>query len=331
MRTTFFIASPDDVGERLDRVVTAHCPELSRTRAQELIEAGLVLVEGKTAKGSSKVHDGQRISVEEQPRPPVEAQAEDIPLHVLYEDDDVIIINKSAGMTVHAGAGNPTGTLVNALLGRGQGLSQSSDLLRPGIVHRLDKDTSGAILVAKNDFAHAKVAEDFRQRVVKKTYLALVQGTLTEEKGRIELAISRDPLRRTRMTTRRSAVLQNVREARTDWRVLARVADTTLLEVQLHTGRTHQIRVHFAALKHPVVGDTLYGAAGRLRIDDVTLAPLERNFLHAAKLGFRQPRTGAWIDVRASLPEALHEFLLKLCTVSGESPAMIDAALAPYL
>ncbi len=331
MRTTFFIASPDDVGERLDRVVTAHCPELSRTRAQELIEAGLVLVEGKTAKGSSKVHDGQRISVEEQPRPPMEAKAEDIPLAVLYEDDDVIVINKAAGMTVHAGAGNPTGTLVNALLGRGQGLSQSSDLLRPGIVHRLDKDTSGAILVAKNDFAHAKVAEDFRQRVVKKTYLALVQGTLAEEKGRIELAISRDPLRRTRMTTKRSAILQNAREARTDWRVLTRIADTTLLEVQLHTGRTHQIRVHFAALKHPVVGDTLYGAAGRLRIGDVTLAPLERNFLHAAKLGFRQPRTGAWIEVRAPLPETLFHFLHKLATVSGESPAAIDAALAPYL
>lgn len=331
MRTTFFIASPDDVGERLDRVVTAHCPELSRTRAQELIEAGLVLVEGKTAKGSSKVHDGQRISVEEQPRPPMEAKAEDIPLAVLYEDDDVIVIDKAAGMTVHAGAGNPTGTLVNALLGRGQGLSQSSDLLRPGIVHRLDKDTSGAILVAKNDFAHAKVAEDFRQRVVKKTYLALVQGTLAEEKGRIELAISRDPLRRTRMTTKRSAILQNAREARTDWRVLTRIADTTLLEVQLHTGRTHQIRVHFAALKHPVVGDTLYGAAGRLRIGDVTLAPLERNFLHAAKLGFRQPRTGAWIEVRAPLPETLFHFLHKLATVSGESPAAIDAALAPYL
>jgi 23S rRNA pseudouridine1911/1915/1917 synthase len=331
MRTTFFIAAPDDVGERLDRVVTAHCPELSRTRAQELIEAGLVLVEGKTAKGSSKVHDGQRISVEEQPRPPMEAIAEDIPLAVLYEDDDVIVINKAAGMTVHAGAGNPTGTLVNALLGRGQGLSQSSDLLRPGIVHRLDKDTSGAILVAKNDFAHAKVAEDFRQRVVKKTYLTLVQGTLAEENGRIELAISRDPLRRTRMTTKRSAILQNAREARTDWRVLARVADTTLLEVQLHTGRTHQIRVHFAALKHPVVGDTLYGAAGRLRIDEVTLAPLERNFLHAARLGFRQPRTGAWIEVRAPLPETLLDFLHKLATVSGESPAVIDAALAPYL
>jgi 23S rRNA pseudouridine1911/1915/1917 synthase len=331
MRTTFFIASSEDAGERLDRVVAAHCPELSRTRAQELIEAGMVLVEGKTSKGSSKVHDGQRISVEEQPRPPITAEAEDIPLDVLYEDEDVIVINKAAGMTVHAGAGNPTGTLVNALLGRGQALSNAADLLRPGIVHRLDKDTSGAILVAKNDFAHAKVSEDFRLRIVKKTYLALVQGLLDEPKGRIELAISRDPMRRTRMTTRRSAILQNAREARTDWRVLKRVGGTTLLEVQLHTGRTHQIRVHFAALKHPVVGDTLYGAAERLRVGDAVLEPLERNFLHAAKLGFRQPRTEAWIEVRAPLPRKLHEFLYALCDLSRESRAAIDAALAPYL
>jgi 23S rRNA pseudouridine1911/1915/1917 synthase len=331
MRTTFFTAAPEDAGERLDRVVTAHCPELSRTRAQELIEAGLVLVEGRAAKGASRVRDGQRISVEEQPRPPMTAQAEDIPLDVLYEDDDVIVINKAAGMTVHAGAGNPTGTLVNALLGRGQGLSQSSDLLRPGIVHRLDKDTSGAILVAKNDFAHAKVAEDFRQRVVKKTYLALVQGLLAEEKGRIELAISRDPMRRTRMTTRRSAILQNAREARTDWRVLARIAETTLVEVQLHTGRTHQIRVHFAALKHPVVGDTLYGASARLHIGHTILPPLGRNFLHAAKLAFRQPRTGAWIEVRAPLPPTLRDFLHHLAAISAEAPAAIDAALATYL
>jgi 23S rRNA pseudouridine1911/1915/1917 synthase len=331
MRTTLFTASTDDAGERLDRVVAAHCPELSRTRAQELIEAGLVLVEGKTAKAASKVHDRQRISVEEQPRPPMTAEAESIPLDVLYEDDDVIVINKAAGMTVHAGAGNPTGTLVNALLGRGQALSNASDLLRPGIVHRLDKDTSGAILVAKNDFAHARVAEDFRRRIVKKTYLTLVQGLLEESHGRIELAISRDPVRRTRMTTRRSAILQNAREARTDWRVLQRVAGTTLLEVQLHTGRTHQIRVHFAALKHPVVGDTLYGASERLHVGDGVLDPLERNFLHAAKLGFRQPRTEAWIEVRAPLPEKLHEFLYTLCHVSREAPAAIDAALAPYL
>ena len=184
-QTSVFVIVGEEAAERLDRVVAAHCPELSRTRAQELIAAGLVLVDGHVAKGSSRVREGKRISVEERARPPITAQAEAIRLEVLYEDDDLIVINKAAGMTVHAGAGNPTGTLVNALLGRGQGLSQAADLLRPGIVHRLDKGTSGAILVAKNDFAHAKVAEDFRQRVVKKTYLALVHGALGEDRGRI--------------------------------------------------------------------------------------------------------------------------------------------------
>src|SRR5262249_1361749 len=162
---------------------------------------------------------------------------------------------------VHAGAGNSRGTLVNALLGRGQALSQPVDLLRPGIVHRLDKDTSGAILIAKNDFAHAKLAEAFRTRAVQKTYLALVEGRLSAAKGRIDLAIARDPKRRVRMTARPAGKSLNARAARTDWSVLQEFGATTLVEVQLHTGRTHQIRVHFSALRHPVVGDTLYGAA----------------------------------------------------------------------
>src|SRR6202007_3083693 len=224
-------------------------------------------------------------------------EAEAIPLEVLYEDEDVIVINKAAGMTVHAGAGNVSGTLVNALLGRGQALSQGGDPLRPGIVHRLDKETSGVILVAKNDAAHAKLGEAFRQRVIKKTYIALVQGILGQKSGRIELAIGRDPIHRTRMTTKRKswhgADTVNSREARTDWKALAKIDSTTLLEVQLHTGRTHQIRVHFSALKHPVVGDTLYGAASELRVGKITLAKLGRNFLHAARIGFAQPRTGA--------------------------------------
>jgi 23S rRNA pseudouridine1911/1915/1917 synthase len=254
---------------------------------------------------------------------------------VLYEDDDVIAINKPAGMTVHAGAGAISGTLVNALLGRGQALSQSGDPLRPGIVHRLDKETSGVILVAKNDAAHAKLGEAFRQRAIKKTYIALVQGQLKEKSGRIELAIGRDPIHRTRMTTERKAwhgaAISHPREARTDWRVLAAIDTTTLLEVQLHTGRTHQIRVHFSALKHPVVGDKLYGAASELHAGKVTLPALGRNFLHAAKLGFAQPRTGAWIEVRAVLPPELRDFLLRLADASGEQSQRIDVALAGYL
>jgi len=303
---------------------------------QELIEAGLVLVNSRPAKGSHRLRTGERIQIEVQPRPPLRAEPESIPLDILYEDDDVIAVNKPAGMTVHAGAGTTHGTLVNALLGRGQELSQGGDAegggaLRPGIVHRLDKETSGIILVAKNDAAHAKLGEAFRQREVKKTYIALLQGIFKEESGRIELAILRDPKRRTRMTTRRSIVLGNAREARTDWRALARIDNTTLAEVQLHTGRTHQIRVHFAALRHPVVGDTLYGAASQLKIGKTTLPTLNRNFLHAAKLGFARPRTGAWIELRAALPRELQDFLQKLSTAAGDPPDRIDAALATYL
>jgi 23S rRNA pseudouridine1911/1915/1917 synthase len=355
-----FLVAETEAGQRLDRVVAARCNELSRTRVQELIAEGLVLVDGKPAKGAQKLRSGQRLKVDALERPPLRAEAESIPLDVLYEDDDVVVINKSAGMTVHAGAGNSSGTLVNALLGRGQSLSQSSDLLRPGIVHRLDKETSGVILVAKNDAAHAQLGEAFRQRTVKKTYIALLQGLLEKDQGRIELAIGRDPKNRTRMTTQRKTwhgeALSNPRAARTDWRALARIDSTTLVEVQLHTGRTHQIRVHFSALKHPVVGDTLYGAAAELRVHHSTgaqekvramgtpkkarpaaasgttdLPPLVRNFLHAAKLGFAQPSSGQWIEVRAPLPAELHSFLKELAAAANEDTQRIDAALAAYL
>jgi 23S rRNA pseudouridine1911/1915/1917 synthase len=320
-----------DAGVRLDRFVAAQCPELSRTRIQELIEAGLVLIDGRGGKAAQRLRGGERVSVQVQARPAMKAEPEAIPLEVLYEDDDVIAVNKPAGMTVHAGAGNTRGTLVNALLGRGQKLPQGGDALRPGIVHRLDKETSGVILVAKNDLAHAKLGEAFRQRAVKKTYIALVQGALKEHHGRIDLAIGRDPKRRTRMTARRSMVLAKSRQARTDWRALLRIDDTTLIEADLHTGRTHQIRVHFAALRHPVVGDTLYGAAAQLRVGKTTLPELTRNFLHAAKLGFTQPRTGEWIELRAPLPNALRDFLQSVGMAAGESAKRIDAALAAYL
>jgi 23S rRNA pseudouridine1911/1915/1917 synthase len=327
-----FVVLSEEAGARLDRVVTAHCPDLSRTRVQQLIDAGLVLVNGQAAKGSQRLKGGERIAVEMQPRAPLHAEAESIPLDILYEDDDVVVVNKPAGMTVHAGAGNSRGTLVNALLGRGQALSQCGDVLRPGIVHRLDKDTSGIILVAKNDAAHAKLGEAFRQRKVQKTYIALVQGLLKEDRGRIEFAIGRDPKRRTRMAARRTAVsTAKAREARTDWHVLARIDSTTLVEVQLHTGRTHQIRVHFSALRHPVVGDTLYGGAARLRVGKITLPSVGRNFLHATKLGFAQPRTGTCIEIRAPLPQHLREFLQQLASAAGDDPQRIDAALGVYL
>ena len=346
------VAEEIDAGQRLDRYLAAQLPELSRTRIQELIESGLALVDGKPSKGAHKLRRGEKIVVEAQARPPMRAEAESIPLDILYEDDDVIVVNKAAGMTVHAGAGNTRGTLVNALLGRGQELSRGGDALRPGIVHRLDKETSGVILVAKNDFAHAKIAEAFQKRSVKKTYIALVEGLLKEKQGRIEFRIGRDLHRRTRMTAfrekpgsvlRESLQRSGAREARTDWRTLAELDGATLVEVQLETGRTHQIRVHFSAIAHPVVGDTLYGAASQFRVgaetgrgaskerESVTMPELGRNFLHAARLGFSQPRTGAWVDVRAPLAPELREFIKKLSEASREDPERIDAALAPYL
>ena len=316
-----------DVGNRLDRYLATQLPELSRTRIQELIEAGLVLVDGKPSKGAHRLREGEKIAVEAQARPPMRAEAESIPLDILYEDADVIVVNKPAGMTVHAGAGNTRGTLVNALLGRGQALSQAGDALRPGIVHRLDKETSGALVVARSDKAHEHIAEQFRSRNVRKIYLALVHGKIPRDSGTITLPISRDPRRRTRMTARGS----KGRHARTDWRVVARLDRCTLVEAALHTGRTHQIRAHFAAIGHPVVGDTLYGAPRVLRAGTRNLPLLERNFLHASRLGFSHPSSGAWVEVRAPLPRDLRVYFEQIAASLGQSKAEIDAALAPYI
>ena len=318
-----------DSGIRLDRFVAACCPGLSRSRIQELIDSALVLVNGKSAKPSQKLKGNERITVHPEPRAPLRAEAESIPLEILYEDNDLIVINKPAGMTVHAGAGNSRGTLVNALLGRGQSLSQSTDLLRPGIVHRLDKDTSGAILIAKNDFAHAKLAEAFRARAIEKTYIALVQGKLTSAQGRIELSISRDPKRRVRMSARSTNKSATARYARTDWSVLQEFGPATLVQVQLHTGRTHQIRVHFSALNHPVVGDSLYGAASQLTVHKTKLPVLGRQFLHAARLSFAHPRTQEKITVAAPLAPELKIYLEKLAAAAGVPK--IDASLAASL
>lgn len=325
-----FLVSEEEAGERLDRVVAARFPEVSRTRVQELAAAGSLLVDGRLAKSSHRVRGGERVSVAVEPRPALRAEPEAIPLDVVYEDQDLIAVNKPAGMTVHAGAGNPSGTLVNALLGRGQALSGGGDPLRPGIVHRLDKETSGILLVAKNDSSHAKLAEMFRARQIDKTYLALVEGSFGAQQGRIDLAIGRDPKVRVRMTARARAA-GRTRDALTEWKALAAIDSTTLLEVRLHTGRTHQIRVHFAALKHPVVGDTLYGAASRLRVQKTTLPELGRNFLHAAKVAFPHPRTGRPLELRAPLPAELSEFARKLAGAAGEDSTRIDAVLAGFL
>jgi|SRR5882724_6036082 len=314
-------------GTRLDHWLVEQCPQLSRARLQELIAEGYVLLNGSAAKASHKLRGGEKILVEFLERPPLHAEPETIPLDVVYEDDDLLIVNKPAGMSVHAGAGNSRGTLVNALLGRGQNLSRGglqADALRPGIVHRLDKQTSGLIIIAKNDYSHAKLVDAFRTRAVKKTYIALAEGKFQSSVGRLDLPIGRDPVHRTRMKAfaPRSGQHSRVpngrsREARTEWRKLAELGPATLLEVQLHTGRTHQIRVHFSAVKHPLVGDSLYGAAPKLFVGNTELPTTNRQFLHAAKLGFPHPRTGQWTESRAPLPQDLREYLDTLADATG--------------
>jgi 23S rRNA pseudouridine1911/1915/1917 synthase len=320
-------SSSGDAGRRLDLFVAQRFPELSRTRVQELIREGNVRVDGKIARASHRVAAGEMIEVEVLPRPALVAAPEDLPLELLLVDDDFVIVNKPAGMVVHAGAGHAHGTLVNALLHRLGKLSGAGGALRPGIVHRLDKETSGALVVARNDPAHENLAEQFRARNVRKIYLALVHGKMPRDSGTITLPISRDARRRTRMTARGS----KGRHARTDWRVVARLEGCTLIEAVLHTGRTHQIRAHFAAIGHPVVGDTLYGAPCGLRAGTRNLPFLERNFLHAARLGFSHPSSGAWVEVRAPLPEDLRVYFEQIAASLGQRKTEIDAALAPYI
>ena len=328
------LVAQSDRGARLDQWIVAQVPELSRARVQELLQDGLILLNGAPAKPSHKLRGNERVLVEARPRPPLRAEAESIPLDVLYEDDDLLIVNKPAGMSVHAGAGNSRGTLVNALLGRGQSLSrggaQLEDRLRPGIVHRLDKETSGLIIIAKNDFSHAKLAESFRARAVKKTYLALVEGVLDKPAGKIDFPIGRDPIHRTRMKAftapskpGKHVPAGQLREAITEWRKIIQFGPAALVEVQLHTGRTHQIRVHFSALKHPLAGDTLYGASSQIHVGKTPLPALGRQFLHAAQLGFPHPRTGEWVEARAPLSADLRDYLRLLAGQEGKS---IEAA-----
>jgi 23S rRNA pseudouridine1911/1915/1917 synthase len=304
----------EDAGKRLDQFLATRLDSVSRARVQEMIAEGKVLVNDSPAKASLKLRGGERISVlGEAQRMPLKAVAEEIPLDIVYEDDDLAVINKPAGMMVHAGAGasddaRNRGTLVNALLHHLGSLSGVGGELRPGIVHRLDKETSGLIVVAKNDAAHRKLSAQFAAREVKKKYVALVHGWVKKDSGTLMQSISRDPVRRMRMTTR----FEGGRTAVTHYRV-ARRLDTkfgkfTLLDVKIDTGRTHQIRVHVAAMGHPVVGDTMYGAPKQARGKNAVTS-LSRNFLHSAELEFRHPRTGEAIALKSDMPEELQEFL----------------------
>ncbi len=316
-----------DAGRRLDLFLAERVPELSRTRIQELTREGKVRVNGNVAKAAHRISAGEIIEIEVLPRPAMQALPEDLPLDVLCVDNDFVIVNKSAGMVVHAGAGHTRGTLVNALLHRLGKLSEAGGALRPGIVHRLDRETSGAMVIARNDKAHENLSEQFRSRNVRKIYVALVHGKMPRDSGTITLPISRDPNRRTRMTAR----AKKGRHARTDWRAIARLDGYTLVELALHTGRTHQIRAHFSAIGHPVVGDTLYGAPRTIRAGKRTLRMLERNFLHAARIGFSHPSSGEWVEVRAPLPQDLRVYFDQLGASLGWRAAEIEAALAPYV
>ena len=324
------VVASEQAGERLDRFLVSHLAELSRSRIQSLVEEGFVQVDGVAMKPSYRVESGDSVTVEIPAAPPAGVEAEPIPLDVLYEDQDIAVINKPAGMIIHPGAGADTGTMVAALLhrfGGMPGLSSVGGPLRPGIVHRLDKGTSGAVIVARTDLAHKKLVEEFRDRTVQKTYVALLHGKIKGERGTIELPVARDLHRRSRMTARR----REGREARTDWRVRLRLGGFTLVEADLHTGRTHQIRVHFSALGYPVVGDTLYGAPRQERIGSELLPELDRNFLHAARLAFLHPRTGKQVEVRAPLPAELTAYLKALGRAANADANMIDASLKEFL
>ena len=293
-----------EAGRRLDHVLHQRLPEFSRSRIQDWIKSGRVLVNGLAVRASYLVRGVDAIQVEPAEPPPLEAAPEAIPLVVLYEDRDVVAIDKPAGMVIHAGAGIHSGTLVNALLHRFGELSSAGGPVRPGIVHRLDRFTSGVVLVAKNDAAHRGLADQFSGRRIEKVYLALVHGSLKQETGRIERPIARDPVHRTRMTAR----LATGRAAWSEYRVLRRFEHFTLLEVRIGTGRTHQIRVHLSSIGHPVVGDTLYGAP-RNEGQIAGHPPLGRYFLHAHRIRFHQPASGEEITVVSPLAEELEEWM----------------------
>jgi 23S rRNA pseudouridine1911/1915/1917 synthase len=317
-------AAAADTGKRLDQFLVSQWPEVSRARIQQLISENKVQVNGARGKASLRLQGGEQIEVLGPAHPvPLRAMAEDIPLDIVYEDDDLAVINKPAGMVVHAGAGateeaRNRGTLVNALLHHFGSLSSVGGELRPGIVHRLDKETSGLLVVAKNDASHRKLAAQFAARSAKKTYVALVHGSLKQDRGTIRSAIARDPVRRTRMTTHGHAGRDAVTHYTVVRRIDSKYGKFSLLDVRIETGRTHQIRVHLASIGHPVVGDTLYGAARELeprreghRGSGKALL-LARNFLHSAQIELVHSRSGVPLSFSRPIPHELATFLEKL-------------------
>lgn len=291
--------SVDRAGVRLDKLVGENCQGVSRTQAQKLIDDGFVTVDGRKEKASYKPEAGEVITVNIPPPAGSEIQPEDIPVGIVYEDDELMVIDKPAGISVHPAPGHPNHTLVNAIINH---LSDfpDSETNRPGIVHRLDKDTSGLMVVAKNIRAHADLSGQFKSRTVKKIYITLVRGHLEPEQGVIEAPIGRDSGDRKKMSI---AGESRGRQARTRYSVLKYMGKYTLAEITLETGRTHQIRVHLAAIGFPVVGDETYGVKSPF---------LSRQFLHARRLGFKLPSSGKYVEFESPLPEDLEKALEKI-------------------
>jgi 23S rRNA pseudouridine1911/1915/1917 synthase len=306
--TRTFVVDSQNEGVRLDAYLASQIEGWSRARLQHLIADEEVLVNGKPAKSSHKLNANDEIEIELVASPTTAFAPEDIPLDIIFEDDALIVVNKPAGQVVHPAAGVQTGTLANALAYHFEQLSTMAGLIRPGIVHRIDKDTSGLLVVAKTEVAHEHLADQFRERKVFKSYLALVHGVVERDSGRIEQPLARDPRNRTRM-----AIVRGGRGALSLYKVRRRFDRFTLLDVEIKTGRTHQIRVHLSSLKHPVVGDEIYGGGRDNTVRDpkvrVEVRKLERHFLHAAELGFSHPISGEPLRFKSSLPPDLQHLL----------------------
>ncbi|HZN11749.1 MAG TPA: RluA family pseudouridine synthase [Blastocatellia bacterium] len=304
------VVPPEESGARLDAFLAARLGGASRAQIQRAIAGGDVTVNERAAKPSRRLRAGEEVQVELPEAAPLSATPEPIPLQIVFEDDDLVVVNKPAGMVVHPGAGVTSGTLANALIHHFGQLSRTQGALRPGIVHRLDVGTSGLIVVAKTDRAHLALAEQFAERRVLKSYRALAYGLVRANEGRVEAPIGRDPRNRVKMAVRKAG---EGRAALTFYRVVERFSEFTLLDVEIKTGRTHQIRVHLAHLKHPVVGDATYDGGRANTIRDARLraavARLGRPFLHAARLSFAHPTSGEVISFAAPLPAELEDCL----------------------
>jgi 23S rRNA pseudouridine1911/1915/1917 synthase len=303
----------EEAGGRLDSFLASRILEVSRTRIQRAIEDGDILVNERTTKPGYRLRSGDRIEVDLPEPPPVELAPEPIRLNIIYEDDDLVVVDKPAGMVVHPGAGVESGTLANALVYHFNTLSDVAGRIRPGIVHRIDKETSGLLVVAKNDVTHERLSNQFRDREVFKVYAALVYGRMSQTRGEIEARIGRSPHNRTRMSVLRGGA---GRTAHTIFEVARTYNEFTLLKVQIKTGRTHQIRVHLAHIGHPVAGDSTYGGGRENSIRDAKIrreaVALGRQFLHSAHLGFKHPRTGEPLEFVSPLPPDLANFLALL-------------------